>query len=64
MIANGFKNKIFPLKDHAMLPQYVSDEDISPNGSLDSSRSSSPRGAIAASPRSRLDLSRSQEVVV
>ena len=35
-----------------MFPKYVSEEDISSRSSLDSSRSSSPKGDIAASPRS------------
>ena len=27
MIINAFKNKIFPLKDPSMFPEYVSEED-------------------------------------
>ena len=52
MIINAFKNEIFPLRNPANIPDYVSEEDISPSSSLDSLRSSSPRGAIAASQRS------------
>ena len=43
---------MFPLSDPNNYPRYASEEDIPPNISSDSSRSSSPECAIAASPRS------------
>ena len=52
MIINAFRDKIFLLRDPANYLNYVSEEDISSRSSLDSSRSSSPKEAIAASPRS------------
>ena len=52
MIIEAFKNKIFPLSNPDYYPEYVSEEDIPPNISSDSSRSSSPESAITGSPRS------------
>ena len=58
MIIETVKNKIFPLSNLGYYPEYVSEDDISSKSSLDSSRSSSPKGAIAASPSCGLDSSR------
>ena len=44
MIIAAFKNKMFPLSDPIDYPRYASEEDIPPNISSDSSRSSSPEG--------------------
>ena len=79
MIIKAFKNKIFPLKYPADYPNYVSEEGAPTSSSdllistSDSSTSSSPKNAIAASsssspdlsesisPRSSLDLSKSSD---
>ena len=58
MIIKAFKDKIFPLKNPANYPDYVSEKDTLTSSS-ELSRNSSPKGAIAASPRSSPDLPRS-----
>ena len=53
MIIEAFKNKIFPLSNPDYYPEYVSEEDIPPNISSNSSLvHSRPESAIAANPKS------------
>ena len=65
MIFKTFKDKIFPLKNPANYPDYVSEKDTLTSSSdlsrhtPDLSISSSPKDAIAASSKSSPDLSKS-----